>query len=326
MSVPLPRLLSIGVMIGGALFSSVLVCAETYPSRPIRLIVPFTAGGGVDIVARTLAQPLSEILGQTVVVDNRAGAGGSLGIAVAARATPDGYTLLLASSALTINPSIYKSLPYDPVNDLAPVTLTSVIPLVLVTSPTLPVSSVEALVSLAKSREKRLTYATSGVGNSTHLAMELFNSLTKTQMVHVPYKSTSQKNIDLVTGQVDMMFSALPTAVPFLKDGRMRALAVSGKRRSTVLRDVPTVAEAGVPGYELESWNGVLAPARTPAAIVARLNSAIVKALADSGVQSRLAALGAEAATNSSGEFAAYIRAEIAKYSRIVAFAGIPKE
>ena len=182
------------------------------------------------------------------------------------------------------------------------------------------------LVALAKAHAGRLTYATSGIGNSTHLAMELFNFMTHTRMVHVPYKSTSQKNMDVISGQVDLMFSAVPSAVPFLKDGRMRALGVSGSRRSNVISEVPTIAEAGVPGYELVSWNGVLAPAATAADIIARLHGEITKALAHSDVKTRLAAEGAEPASSSPAEFAAYIRSELAKYSKVVAIAGIPKE
>jgi tripartite-type tricarboxylate transporter receptor subunit TctC len=303
------------------------VCAaESYPARPIRLIVPFTSGGGVDIVARILAQPMSESLGQPIVIDNRAGAGSAIGIAAAARSAPDGYTLIIVSSALTINPSIYKSLPYDPVADFAPISQTSVIPLVLVTHPSVPATSIKALVALAKSRGNGLSYATSGVGNSTHLAMELFNYLTKTRMVHVPYKSTSQKNMDVISGQVDIMFSAIPSAVPFLKDGRMRGLGVSSTRRSGAIPDVPTIGEAGVPGYDLVSWNGVLVPARTPADIVERLNREISKALGQASVRTLLASQGAEPASSSPAELAAYIKTEMAKYAKIVAFAGIPKE
>jgi tripartite-type tricarboxylate transporter receptor subunit TctC len=300
--------------------------ADAYPTRPIRLIVPYTSGGGVDIVGRVLAQAMSENMGQPLVVDNRAGAGSSLGTAAAARAAPDGYTLIIVSSAHSINPSVYRSLPYDPVADFAPVSQTSVIPLVLVTHPSVPAVSVKALVALARSKPNGLTYATSGIGNSTHLAMALFNYLTQTRMVHVPYKSTAQKNMDVVSGQVDLMFSAVPSAVPFLKDGRMRALGVSGKRRSAVIANVPTVEEAGVAGYELVSWNGVLAPARTPSDIVERLNREIAKALTQPQVKSLLASQGAEVAPTSPGELAAYIKAELAKYAKIVAFAGIPKE
>ena len=320
--------LAVGVigLCGAALLSSAVANAQTYPVRPLRLIVPFTSGGGVDIVARIVAHKMSESLGQPIVIDNRAGAGSSIGIAAAARATPDGYTLVIASSAMTINPNVYKSLPYDPVKDLTPVSQTSVVPLVLVTHPGVPAKSIQALVALAKPDPRRLTYATSGVGNSTHLAMELFNYLTKTQMVHVPYKSTSQKNTDVVSGQVHLMFSAVPSAVPFLQDGRMRALGVSGERRSTVLPDVPTIAEAGVPGYELVSWNGILAPAGTPGEIVNRLNAEISKALADPAVKARLTAQGAEAVASSPGEFASYIKSELAKYAKLVALAGIPKE
>ena len=284
------RVLALG---GAALLASTSSNGQTYPTRAIRLIVPFTSGGGVDIVGRIVAQKMSESLGQPIVIDNRAGAGSSIGIAAAARSVPDGYTLIIVSSAMTINPSVYKSLPYDPVKDLTPISQTSVIPLVLVTHPSVPARSIRELVALAKARNNRFTYATSGVGNSTHLAMALFNYMTRTQMVHVPYKSTSQKNMDVISGQVDLMFGAVPSTAPFLKDGRMRALGVSGKRRSAVLANVPTIAEAGVPGYELVSWNGMLAPAATPGTVVDRLNSEIAKALEHPDVKTRLAVEGA---------------------------------
>jgi len=317
------RVLALG---GAALLASTSSNGQTYPTRAIRLIVPFTSGGGVDIVGRIVAQKMSESLGQPIVIDNRAGAGSSIGIAAAARSVPDGYTLIIVSSAMTINPSVYKSLPYDPVKDLTPISQTSVIPLVLVTHPSVPARSIRELVALAKARNNRFTYATSGVGNSTHLAMALFNYMTRTQMVHVPYKSTSQKNMDVISGQVDLMFGAVPSTAPFLKDGRMRALGVSGKRRSAVLADVPTIAEAGVPGYELVSWNGMLAPAATPGTVVDRLNSEIAKALDHPDVKTRLAAEGAEPYASSPTEFAAYIKTELAKYAKVVAVAGIPQE
>jgi tripartite-type tricarboxylate transporter receptor subunit TctC len=297
-----------------------------YPSRTIRLIVPFTSGGGVDIVGRSIAQKMSENMGQPIVIDNRAGAGSNIGIAAAARAVPDGYTLVIVSSAMTINPSIYKSLPYDPVRDFAPLSRTSVIPLVLVAHPSVPARSVRELTALAKTPGQQLTYASAGIGNSTHLAMELFNFMTRVAMVHVPYKSTAQKNMDVMSGQVDLMFAAIPSTAPLVKEGRMRALAVSGQRRSPVLSDVPTIAESGVAGYEFVSWNGMLAPAGTPAAIVARLSEEIGKALAHADLRARLAADGAEPAPNSPGQFAAYIKEEIAKYARLVAAAGIPRE
>jgi tripartite-type tricarboxylate transporter receptor subunit TctC len=302
------------------------VCAQSYPSRQIRMIVPFTSGGGVDIVARAMAQKLGDNLGQSVIIDNRAGAGSNIGIELAARAAPDGYTLVMVSSAMTINPSIYKTLAYDPVRDFAPISMTSVVPLVLVVHPSVPAASVRELIALGRARKGRLNFASSGIGNSTHLAMELFKTMTKIDMVHVPYKTTAQKNMDVISGQVDLMFSAIPAAMPHVRAGQMRALAVSGLRRSAALADTPTVAEAGVPGFDLTSWNGVLAPAGTPVDIIARLNGEIVKVLELPDIKTRLAAEGAEVAASSPAQLSGYIRSEIAKYAKLVALAAIPKE
>ena len=300
--------------------------AQPFPARAVRIIVPFTAGGGVDIVARTLAQKLSESMNQPFVIDNRAGAGGNIGIEAAARAPADGYTLLMASSAMTINPAIYKVLRYDPAADFAPVSQVSVIPLVLVTNPTVPVKSLRELATLARNPTARLTYATSGVGNSTHLAMELLKMMTQTQMLHVPYKATAQKNMDVISGQVDMMFAAPPSVTAHIRARQMRALAVSGARRSSVLPDLPTVAEAGVPGYDFVSWNGLFAPAGTSAEVINRLNQDVGKALANADIRTRLAGDGADPAPNSPSEFSAYVKSEIAKYAKLVAAVGIPRE
>jgi tripartite-type tricarboxylate transporter receptor subunit TctC len=290
------------------------------------MIVPFTSGGGVDIVARAMAQKLGDNLGQLVIVDNRAGAGSNIGIELAARAAPDGYTLVMVSSAMTINPSIYKTLAYDPVTDLAPISMTSVVPLVLVVHPSVPAASVRELIALGRARKGRLTFASSGIGNSTHLAMELFKTMTMIDMVHVPYKTTAQKNMDVISGHVDLMFSAIPAAMPHVRARQMRALAVSGLKRSGALADTPTVAESGVPGFDLTSWNAVLAPAGTPVNIIARLNSEIAKVLELPDIKTRLAAEGAEVAASSPAQLSAYIRTEIAKYAKLVALAAIPKE
>ncbi len=300
--------------------------AQPYPARAIRIIVPFTGGGGVDIVTRTLAQKMSESMGQSIVIDNRAGAGGNIGIEAAVRAAPDGYTLLMASSAMTINPSIYKTLRYDPVADLMPISQASVIPLVLVTNPTVPARSLRELAALAANPKTKLTYATAGVGNSTHLAMELLKIMTKTHMLHVPYKSTAQKNMDVISGQIDMMFAAPPSVTAHIRAGQMRALAVSGAKRSSVLPELPTVAEAGVAGYEFASWNGLFAPAGTANEIIVKLNQEMQKALGNADVKARLAGDGADPAGNSPAEFAAYVKSEIGKYAKLVAATAIPKE
>ena len=297
--------------------------AQNYPVRPVRLIVPFTSGGGVDIVARALAQKMGEGLGQSIVIDNRAGAGSVIGMELAARAAADGYTLLIASSTLTINPALYKNLPFDAQRDFSPISQTSVIPLVLVATPALPVVNVKEVIALARSRKGRMTYASSGIGVSVHLAMAMLNSMTQVEMVHVPYKSTAQKNVDLISGQVELMFAAIPSVTAHVRAGQMKAIAVSSLKRSGVMPEIPTVAESGVPGFELISWNGILGPAGTPAAVVSRLNREIRKALEHADVRTRLLQDGADPAPGTPGDLAALIKSELIKYAKIVAVANI---
>lgn len=303
-----------------------LVQAQAFPVRPVRLIVPFTPGGGVDIVARALAQKMGEGLAQSIVIDNRAGAGGAIGMELGARAAPDGYTVLIASSTIAINPALYKNHPFDPQRDFAPITQASVIPLALVVTPSLPTANVKELIALARERKGRLTYASSGVGVSVHLAMELFNSMAQLTMVHVPYKSTAQKNVDLISGQVELMFAAIPSVAAHIRAGQMRAIGVSGARRASALPDVPTVAESGLPGYELVSWNGLFAPAGTPAPVVARLNAEARKALDHADVRARLRQDGADPAPGSPAEFSGLIARELVKYAKLVQIAKIKAE
>ena len=297
--------------------------AQTYPLKSIRLIVPFAAGGGTDIVARAVAQKIGERFGQAVVVDNRTGASGNIGMELAAKAPPDGYTLLMTSSALAINPSLYKGLAYDANSDFAPVTLATLIPFILVANSALPVRSVRELIALARARKNELSYSSAGTGNATHLAMALFGMMTKVELNHIPYKGTGQGITDVMGGHVQLMFGALPSTLPGVKAGKLKILAISSVRRSAALPDVPTVAEAGVPGYELTSWYGALAPAGTPAAIVAQINSEMVRALNLPEVKARLTAEGAEPVGNTAAQFQTYIRAEIDKYAKIVATLGI---
>jgi tripartite-type tricarboxylate transporter receptor subunit TctC len=290
------------------------------------MIVPFATGGGTDIVARAVAQKIGEAFGQSVVVDNKTGANGNIGMELAAKAPPDGYTIIMTSSALAINPSVYKGLQYDPVNDFAPVSLATLIPFILVVNSALPVASVKELIALARARKKELSYASSGNGNATHLAMALFELMAKVEMNHVPYKGTGQGITDVMGGHVQALFGAIPSTLPGVKAGKLKILAISSARRSAVLPDVRTVAEAGVPGYELTSWYGVLAPAGTPSAIVAQLNGEIVKALKVSDVKTRLTAEGAEPVGNTPAQFQAYIRTEIEKYAKVVKALGIKAE
>jgi tripartite-type tricarboxylate transporter receptor subunit TctC len=307
------------IFLGGLLAGVHGAHAQTYPAKTIRMIVPFATGGGTDIVARAVAQKISEGLGQSVVVDNRTGANGNIGMELVAKAAPDGYTILMTSSALAINPSLYKGLGYDAVNDFAPVSLATLIPFILVVNSALPVSSVRELIALARARKKELSYASAGTGNATHLAMALFETMTKTEMNHITYKGTGQGITDVMGGHVQLMFGAIPSTMPGVKARKLKILAISSAQRSAVLPEIPTVAEAGVPGYELTSWYGVLAPAGTPAAVVAQLSSEIVKALNMSEVKARLTAEGAEPVGNSPAQFQAYIRTEIEKYAKIVA-------
>jgi len=298
--------------------------AQTYPTKPVRFIVPFAAGGGSDLVARTVAQKLTEALGQTVVVDNRTGAAGSIGAELAAKSPPDGHTLLLGSNGpLAINPHLYPKLPYDAVRDFAPVALVTVMPFLLVTHPALPVRSVKDLIALAKSRPGQLNYGSPGNGSTTHLANELLKSMTGISVTHVPYKGVAPAATDLISGQTQMMSGDLSTLLPHVKSGRMHALAVTSERRSSLLPGMPTIAESGVPGYEASGWFGVLVPAGTPATIVERLNNTIAKGLAAADARERLGALGGEVASGSPEQFAAHVRRESAKWGKVIRAIGL---
>jgi len=301
--------------------------AEDYPSRPLRLIVPFAAGGGNDTVARTLALRLGDRLGQPVVVDNRGGAGGVLGAELAARAPADGYTLFLGGvGSHAINPTLHAHLPYDAVRDFAPVALVAVAPLILVVHPSLPVHSVPELIRFARERPQPLAFASNGNGSSAQLAAELFNAMAGLSMTHIPYKGLSPALADLLTGQVQLMFSSMVAILPQVRAGRLRALAVTGRRRSALLPELPTIAETGLSGYEASSWYGVLVPAGTPRPVVLRLNAAIGRTLQEPDVQARLAADGAEAAGGTPEEFAGHIAAESARLGRLIRSIGIHLE
>ena len=301
--------------------------AQTYPAKPLRFVVPFAAGGGSDLVARTVAAKLSETLGNTVVVDNRAGAAGSIGAEIVAKSPPDGHTLLLGSSGpLSINPSLYVKLPYDASRDFAPVALVTIMPFLLVTHPALPVRSVKDLVALAKTRPNELNYGSPGNGSTTHLANELLKSMTGMRITHVPYKGVAPAATDLISGEVQVLTGDLSTLLPHVKSGRMRGIAVTSARRSSLLPQMPTIAESGVPGYDASGWFGVLVPAGTPATIVERLNAAIVKASATADARERLAALGGEVAAGTPEQFAAHIRSEAAKWGKVIRAVGIKQE
>ena len=273
--------------------------AQDFPARSVRLIVPQSAGGGADILARTVGQKLSEAWGQPVVIDNRPGAAGIIGTEAVAKAAPDGYTLLMgAISTHAINPSLYKTLSYDPVKDFAPVTMVATAPLLVVVHPSLPVNSTQELIALAKAKPGQLFFASAGSGNSAHLAGELFKTMANVDLVHVPYKGATPAETDLIGGQVSVMFSSILSALPHAKAGKMKALAVTSARRSSIAPDLPTVAESGVPGYDVNPWYGLFAPAGTPRAIVERINRDVARILAQPDVRQRFATLGAEPAGN----------------------------
>ena len=298
--------------------------AETYPTRPIRFVVPLAPGGAVDIAARAVAQGLSTRLGQQVVVDNRSGGGGNIGAEIVAKAPPDGYTMVMGSSSnFGVNPTLYKNLPYDAIRDFAAVSLVSFAPNALFVHPSVPAQTVKELVALAKSRPGALNFASSGQGGSNHLAGELFKMVAGIDIVHVPYKGTGPALADTISGQVQMQFGSVIAVLPHLKAGKLRALAATVPRRVAALPQVPTMAEAGYPAVETTVWTGVLVPARTPTPIVAKLNTEIVAVLKDPDLRARFAAQGAEAVGSSSAEFAAHIRREIDKWGKVVRAAGL---
>jgi len=297
--------------------------AQTYPAKPIRLIVPLAPGGGNDTIARLVAQEITGPLGQQVLVDNRPGAGGLVGTEVVAKSPSDGYTLLLGNVAgLTIIPNVRKKTPYDPIKDFQPVSLIATAPLLVVVHPSLPVKSIKDLTALARARPGQLNFASNGLGSSTHFATEMFMLMTKTRMVHVPYKGLSLAMTDLLSGQVELMFSSAVAMLPHVKAGKLRAVAMTGARRSTAIPDVPTVAEAGVPDYEAGSWYGILVPAGTPATIVDRLNREIVAATKSAKIRERLIGEAVIPVGGSPEEFAAHIKREFARMARVVKESG----
>ena len=300
---------------------------DAYPARPIRFVVAFPPGGGTDIIARSIAQKLSRSLAQQVVVDNRPGAGGNIGTDIVAKSAPDGYTMLMGSAGpLAINASLFASMPFDPVRDLAPVTLAASTPNVLVVHPLLKAATVKELIALARARPGGINFASSGHGTPAHLAGELFNSMAGVKMVHVPYKGAAPALADLLGGQVQLMFSTMPPALPHVKDGKLRALAVTSLKRSRATPDLPTVDEAALPGFEANTWHGVVVPAGTPAIIITRLNREIVAILHLHDIVERLSGQGAEALGSTPEEFAAYIRLETVKWAKVVRESGAKAE
>jgi len=315
------------------LFLAVACCAaagaqaQSYPAKPIRLILPFPPGGGTDVVGRLLAQKLGQALGQQVIVDNRAGAGGRIGTDLVAKSLPDGYTLLLAtSSVMGTGPALYQKLPFDMPKDFAPISLVAYTAYVLVAHPSVPAKSVKDLVMLAKSKPGRLTYASSGAGGAAHLSGELFSAMAGVKMIHVAYKGSSPGMFSVVSGETDLMFSNALPALPQVKNGRLRALGATTPQRSALLPDVPTIAESGLRGFEVQQNYGVLAPAGTPREIVLRLNQEVGKAMRTEDAKSRLLADGSEAKASTPEELERMITVEIAKWSKVIKQAGIKEE
>ena len=301
--------------------------AQNYPTRVVRIVVPQAPGAQSELFARMLGQKLGESLGQPVVNDPRPGAGGAIGAEVAARAAPDGYTLLMATNSTHgSNPALYAKLPYDPVRDFAPITLTVGMPYVLSVHPSLPVTTLKQLIAFAKSRPGQLNFASAGNGSTHHLCGELFKSMTRISIVHVPYKGGPPATAATLGGEVSLLFNTVGSVQPSIKSGRLRALGVTTSGRSGALPDVPTMAEAGLPGFELQSWFGLLAPAATPKPIISRLNAETIKALNTPEMKSAVATMGANVMSGSPEQFADYIKSEIARIGEIVKAAGIKAE
>ena len=310
------------------------LCAQTtstssgqaYPAKPVRLILPFPPGGPTDLLGRVIAQKLSDQLGQPVVVDNRGGAGGNLGVELAAKSPPDGYTLVLSSPLIAISPSLYVKLNYDPIKDLAPISLVAYIQNVMLVHPSVPAKTLKEFIQLARANPGKLNFGTGGTGTTTHLAAELLKVIAKIDMVHVPYKGTGLALIGLVGGQVDMLIMAAPAASSQILAGKARALAVLSAKRVSELPNVPTTKEAGVDNFEVPIWYGILAPAATPRDIINRLNLELNKALAAPDVRERLKKVDVEPVTNTPQQFAEFIKAETVRYAKVIKAAGIKPE
>ncbi len=300
--------------------------AQSWPVKPVRMILAFPPGGPTDIVSRVLAQKLGEQLGQQVLVDNKPGAGGNIGAELAARAPNDGYTIFYNTSAIVINPALYGKASYDTLKDFVPVVLTAAIPMVLVLHPAVPASTMKQFVDLAKSKPGQINYSSSGSGTITHLASAMLSAQMGLVTQHVPYKGSAPGLVDLAAGQTQFMTDTINTALPYIKDGRLRAIAVTSARRSSVLPDLPTFGESGLPGFDAAAWQGVVVPAGTSAEIVNRLNAEINKALQDPSVRARLSGQGADVLGSTPADYGAYIRAEMPRWARAIKDSGAKAE
>ena len=316
----------IALLIAGVLAPAAAWAQDAYPANPVRVLVGLAPGGGTDIQTRLFAQKLTEAFNRSFIVENRPGAAGTVAYAVAAKSPPDGYTLMGITSGYTITPHVYKKLPYDPARDFVPISLVSQAPFILVVHPSLPAKSVKDLLSIARAKPGVLNSASAGLGSSTHMAFELFKALSGVKITHVPYKGTGPALVDVIAGQVHMLFGNVLSTLTHVKGGRLRALAVTTARRSKVLPDLPTIAESGVPAYENSTWHGWLAPAGTPQAVVNRLNAELVKAAKAPDISEKLAADGGEGVGSTPEQFGQLIATETARWGRVIKEAGITPE
>ncbi len=314
--------LPIGLLLSACSFISATAIAETYPARPIRLISPFAPGGGNDIISRTLGAAVAKNLGQSIVVDNRPGANTIVAMEILARATPDGYTLLTTSSSQATNATLYSKLPYDSIKDFSPVSMVGISPLVVAVNPALPIKSIGDLIAAAKAKPGSILYPSAGTGNSTHLGGELFAVMAGVTLTHVPYKGLGPGLLDLMAGRLHAVFSTAPSALPHIKTGRLRGLAVTTAARSSLVPQLPTVAESGIPGYEAGSWYGIIAPAGTPRAVITRLNREITQVLGTADFREQLMVAGADPAPTTPDAFAAHIKSDIAKWAKVIKLSG----
>lgn len=301
--------------------------AQTYPSKPIRLIVPWPPGGNVDITGRILGASLTEQFGQTVIIDNRGGAGGTLGSNIVAKSTPDGYTLLMASSgSVTSGPAVYANMPYDPVRDLVAISMVHIVPNVVLASLKTPVANLRELIALAKERPGKVTMASGGIGTTSHLVIELLNAMAGVKFLHVPYKGSGPALSELMGGQVDTMVDQLPASIGFIREGRLKALAVTTLKRSSVMPDIPTMDESGLKGFDANTFTGVFAPAGTPPAVINALHAAILRAVRSAAVKEKFRGLGADPQETTPQQFSAFIRSDIEKWKKVAQEAGVKVE
>ena len=309
--------LALSLILLGSVSDIALAQKSRYPDKPIRFVVPFAPGGGTDIIARAMAQKLSETFGQSVVVDNRGGAGGTIGAEIAAKSAPDGYTMIMVSGSYAVNAGLYK-LPYDPLNGIDTVTLVGTSPFIVALNPSVPARSVKELIALAKAKPASINYASTGTGGITHMATELFRLMAGINIVHIPYKGTGPALNDVIGGQVQMIFGSILATLPHAKSGRLKGIAVSGLKRSEAAPEMPTVAESGLPGYEVTLWYGVWGPKGVPKEVVSRWNAELVKILKSPDMKTRLATQGLDAVGSTPREFHAHLKAEIAKWAKVI--------